>query len=153
MEKEQGIVEQADQHRALIRIERSSHCATCTSRDHCHSSNDREMQIELDNTLQVKKGDSVEIALPTRSLLKLSMLVYLGPILLLLAGALAGQLWAQSSASDPTLPSVLGGVGAMAVGFGILKGVDKKMRGKPAYSPRILRILTSAGVPECADNR
>ena len=153
MEKERGIVERADQQRATIRVEKSSHCATCGSRDTCHSFGENEMRIEVVNTPQAKAGDLVEIAIPTRTLLKLSLIVYLGPILLLIAGAFAGQQWALSSRIDPTLPSVIWGLGAMGVSFLLLKWLDRKIRGKASYSPRILRIVSSGDFLECDDSK
>ena len=153
MEKERGIVEQADQQRATIRVQKSSQCATCGSRDTCHSFGENEMRIEVVNTPHAKTGDLVEIAIPTRTLLKLSLLVYLVPILLLIAGAFAGQQWARSSLIEPTLPSVIGGLGAMGLSFLLLKWLDRKMRGKESYSPRILRIVASADFLECDDSK
>ncbi|MFZ7112150.1 MAG: SoxR reducing system RseC family protein [Desulfatiglandales bacterium] len=153
MEKERGIVERADQQRATIRVEKSSHCATCGSRDTCHSFGENEMRIEVVNTPRAKTGDLVEIAIPTRTLLKLSLIVYLGPILLLIAGAFAGQQWAHASLMDPTLPSVIWGLGAMGVSFLLLKWLDRKMRGKSSYSPRILRIVSSGDSLECDDSK
>lgn len=153
MEKERGIVEQVEGGKATIRIQRSSHCASCSSRDQCHTMGEREMRIEILNTLRAKEGDLVEIAVPTRSLLKLSLLVYFVPVLMLLIGALLGQVWAETFSSDPTLASVVGGIGAMGLSFVGLKWLDGKMRGKVEYSPRILRILINAEPLECDGNR
>lgn len=153
MERERGIVQQAGGSTATIRIQKSSYCATCGSRDKCQTLSDRDMLIEVTNDLHAKEGDQVEITVPTRSLLKLSLLVYLLPIVLLIVGAYIGGEWAQSSQSDPTLPSVIGGMGAMILSFLILKGFDRKLRGKQEYSPRMLRILSSADAPRCGDNK
>ncbi|MBW2303010.1 MAG: SoxR reducing system RseC family protein [Deltaproteobacteria bacterium] len=144
MEKERGRVEQADERNIFVRIQQSSHCATCQSRDQCHTLENREMQVKVPNTLQAKEGDLVEIAVPTRALLKLSLIVYLGPILMLLAGAFLGNYWAQTASRDVTLPSVIGGLSAMGISFLGLKWMDRRIRGKMEYSPRLLRIVTSA---------
>ena len=146
MERELGTVQQASRLTATIRIQKSSHCASCASRDKCQTLNDKDMLIEVTNDIQAKEGDQVEITLPTRSLLKLSLLVYLMPIVLLILGAYIGGEWAQSSHRDPTLPSVIGGMGAMVLSFLILKGFDRKLRGKRKYSPRMLRILSRSSV-------
>lgn len=153
MERERGIVDQADSQKAVIHIQQSSHCATCASREDCHAMNDKVMRIEVANKLNVKAGDHVEIAVPTRSLLKLSLIVYLVPILMLMVGAFVGQQWGKDSSSDATMASVIGGISAMAISFLGLKGLDRKMRGKVEYSPRITKILSSASPPEHGDNK
>lgn len=153
MEKERGIVEQVERQKATVRVQRSSHCASCKSRGQCHTMGESEMRVEIVNTLCAKEGDLVEIALPTRSLLKLSILVYLAPILMLLIGAFLGQAWAETSSLDPTLASVIGGIAAMGLSFMGLKWLDGRMRGKAEYSPRLLKILTSAESLECDGNR
>ncbi len=153
MEREKGIVQQAGNLTATIRIQQSSHCATCASRDNCQTLSDKDMLIEVPNDLNAGEGDQVEIAVPTRSLLKLSLLVYLLPIILLIIGAYIGGEWAVASRRDPTLPSVIGGMGAMVLSFLVLKGFDRKLRGKREYSPRMLRILSSAGSPRHGGNK
>lgn len=153
MERERGIVQQVGRSTATIRIQKSSYCATCGSRDKCQTLSDRDMLIEVINDLHAREGDQVEITVPTRSLLKLSLLVYLLPIVLLIIGAYLGGEWAESTHRDPTLCSVIGGMGAMVLSFVILKGFDRKLRGKREYSPRMLRILSSAGSPQCGDSK
>ena len=114
---------------------------------------DRDILIEVMNDLCVREGDQVEICVPTRSLLKLSLLVYLLPIVLLIAGAFTAGQWANASQRDPALPSVLGGMGAMVFSFLVLKWFDRKLKGRKEYAPRMLRLFSNGQSPQCDDNK
>jgi sigma-E factor negative regulatory protein RseC len=101
----------------------------------------KEVLIEVVNDLQANIGDHVEISVPTGSLLKLSLLVYIFPIIALIVGAVLGGAWAQSFGLPSTLASILGGGFAMGITFYILKRIDRIERVKGEYQPRITRIL------------
>jgi sigma-E factor negative regulatory protein RseC len=139
---EQGVIEKAFPKKALVRIQKSSCCAQCDSRGACQVLSDREMLIEVANDLQAKAGDQVEISVPARSLLKLSMLIYLLPILALILGAYAGGALAPFYRLSSNLASVLGGMIALGVTFFGLIILDRAVRKRPDYYPRMTRILT-----------
>ena len=107
------------------------------------------LRVEVSNDLSAKEGDQVEICVPTRSLLKLSLIVYLLPILLLIAGAFTAGEWANATHRDPAMPSVLGGMGAMVFSFLVLKWFDHKLKGRREYTPRMLRVFSNANSPSC----
>lgn len=141
---EQGVVEQVLGTQAYLRMERSPACSSCGSRHMCYGDSSEDLLVEIDNTLKAKVGDRVEISMPTGSLLRLSVLVYCGPILAMIAGAFAGQTWAESLISaEPTLASVIGGVTALTVAFIGLKRYDRAAREKGRYVPKMTRILIS----------
>jgi len=86
MVSEQGITEKVTDRKATVRVRKSPTCAHCGSRTSCDIS-DRDMLVEVSNDLQAKVGDYVEISVPEGTLLKLSVLVYLFPIIALMTGA------------------------------------------------------------------
>jgi sigma-E factor negative regulatory protein RseC len=153
MVTEQGIVEEVLYHKAKVRVEKSSACAHCESRGACHVSGGNAMVIEVPNDLQAKVDDRVEISVPTRSLLKLSLLVYFFPILGLIIGAFAGSIWAPSFHVQPTLASIVSGGSVMGITFWVLRGMDRSAQAKGTYQPRMRRILFSAGTRELGDSR
>ena len=97
MSNEEGIVEKTYRDKATVRIQRSSACAHCQSRGACQTLSDKEMLIDVTNDLDAKDGDRVEISIPTRSLLKLSLLVYFLPIVALVIGAAVAVVGRQLS--------------------------------------------------------
>ena len=72
---EQGIVEGVSGQKAIVRIEKSSACASCQSRDSCGEASGRNMVIEVANDLGAGEGDRIEISIPGGSFLILSLLV------------------------------------------------------------------------------
>ena len=141
---EEGIIEKTSKRKAMVRIARSAACATCNSKDSCGVSSDKKIVIEVTNDLQADVGDRVEISMPESSLLKLSLLVYLLPVVALIAGAFLGAELAAVLNMDSTLSSVIVGCSAMAIVFGVLKWLDGISNFKEKYYPRMTRILISA---------
>ena len=141
---EEGVVQEASKRKALVRIQQGSACATCGSRDSCDISSGDNMTIEVSNELQAKIGDRVQISLPESSLLKLSFLVYLLPVIALVAGACVGAELAKVFDMDSTLTSVVAGCSAMAIVFCILRWLDGISDFRKKYYPRMTRILLSS---------
>jgi sigma-E factor negative regulatory protein RseC len=153
MVTEKGVIEKITSQKALVRIQKSSACATCEARAACHVHNEREMLVEVTNDLHAKVGDYVEISVPARSLLRISLLVYLLPVLALIAGAYTGSAWADTFHIPSTLASIIGGGLAVGISFWVLKRVDRSARNNAEYYPRMRRILLSADTPQPGDSR
>jgi len=148
MEIEEGIIEKTSKRKAFVRIQQSSSCATCSSRDSCDiTSEKKRIVIEVSNDLQATIGDRVEISMPGSSLLQLSLLVYLLPVVTLIAGACLGAAIANKFDMDATLTSVVFGVLAMAIVFSVLKWLDSLAHFREKYYPRMTRIILSASSP------
>lgn len=141
MVREQGVVERVKGGKALLRIERTSACATCESRGSCEMGPGKKMMVEVTNDLGARTGDRVEVSVPTGSILKLSLLVYLFPILSLIAGAYAGGECAQRLAFDTTLVSIFGGGMMAAIAFIVLRHLDRRLQLRGRSIPQMTRIL------------
>jgi len=144
MATEEGVVLEASKRKALVRIQESSACASCGSRDSCNISSDNNTTIEVTNDLQAKIGDRIQISLPESSLLKLSLLVYLLPVAALVAGACVGAELAWLLNMDSTLASIISGCSAMAIVFCVLRWLEGIPDFRNKYYPRMTRILFSA---------
>lgn len=141
MPREEGIVKEATGRKALVRVMKTSACDHCGSRSSCHILSDREMIVEVPNDLHAKEGDHVELRVPPGSLLKLSLLVYFLPVVLLIVGAYAGGAWARSFGLQPTAASIIGAGLAMGIAFYILRWFDRGERERGDYRPRMTRVL------------
>lgn len=141
---EEGVVLETSKRKALVRIQQGSACASCGSRDSCDISSGNNMEIEVSNDLQANIGDRVQISLPESTLLKLSLLVYLLPVIALVAGACVGAELAKVLNIDSTLASVVAGCSAMAIVFCVLRWLDGISDFRKKYYPRMTRILVSA---------
>jgi len=144
MIREKGIVETVDGDRAVVLIRQSSSCAACESRAACNIDSDKEVRIEVKNELHAKAGDHVEISMPAPSLFKMGTLVYLFPVLALILGAGMGHISASRLAMDENLAAIVGGIAALGISFGVLRRIDRAVRNKSDYIPRMTRIILGA---------
>jgi sigma-E factor negative regulatory protein RseC len=144
---ERGVVEKILGRKAVVKLQRSSGCDTCEARGSCHAEGDKNMIVEVENELKAKEGDFVEVSMPTRSLAKMALAVYLGPVAALIAGAFAGDALGRSFHWDSPLASVMGGLALLAASLLVLKGFERFARTRPEYHPQLTRILATGPEP------
>jgi sigma-E factor negative regulatory protein RseC len=147
MISERGVVEKIVSQTAVVRLQRSSGCDTCKARGSCHAQGDKEMLVEVQNELRAKEGDSVEVSMPAGSVAKMALVVYLGPVAALIAGAVAGDALGKFFHLDSPLAPVVGGLVLLAACLLALKGYDRFARSRPEYHPHMTRILASGSGP------
>lgn len=149
MIKEQGIIKDIKHEKAMVRVQQTSACAQCKSRGSCDVSK-REMLIEVKNDLQAKEGDLVEVSVPEGTVVKLSFLVYIMPIIALIIGAFLGAAIAESSQTNPTLTSIFGGGLCMGIAYYVLRKFNKRAESHKKYFPRMIRIVSNVdALPSC----
>ena len=142
MMTEEGMVKRTMGTKAWVVTTRSEMCEACASQGACKVlGGGKEMEVEAINTAQAKPGDQVLLTLEDQSLIKLSFLVYMFPILALIAGAALGQKVGPLLAINQELASF--GLGAIAFGiaFLIVRKKDKKLEQTGATIPRVARII------------
>ncbi len=141
---EQGVVLRTDSEAAWVKTTRSSACQGCTARKSCHSlSGSQDMEVKALNIAGAREGDRIVLSFETRSLLKATFLIYVFPIIFLIAGAALGQVLASVMAVSPSVLSVLSGFAFFFFALFIIKARADKMARKDAYQPKITKILTS----------
>jgi sigma-E factor negative regulatory protein RseC len=128
MMTEEGLVKKTMGDTAWVVTKRSEMCENCASRGACHIlGGGKEMEVEALNIAQAKAGDQVLLTLENQSLVKLSFLVYMFPILALIVGAALGEKAAPVFALNPELGSFgLGGL-LFALAFFLVRIKDKKL--------------------------
>jgi sigma-E factor negative regulatory protein RseC len=140
---EQGIVLRTDSESAWVRTTRSSACEGCTARGSCHTlDSGQEMEVKALNPAGARAGDRIVLSFETGSLLKATFLIYVFPIIFLIAGAAIGQLLAPLIGFSPSTLSVLLGFTSFFSALFIMKARANKMAQKNAYQPKITKILT-----------
>ena len=157
MINEKGVVERIVHQKAVVKLQRGAGCDTCEARGSCHAEGDKEMLVEVENELHAREGDSVEVSMPTRSVAKMALVVYLGPVVALIAGAFAGDALGKSFQLDSPLAPVIGGLVLVAASLLALKGFDRFAQSRPEYHPHMTRILVTtepgAVSPPSGDSR
>lgn len=142
MATEEGIVIKLGEKTAWVKTTRSSACKTCDSRGSCHSEEQgKEMEVEVTNSVGADIGDRIVLYFETSSLLKAAFLLYVFPVLCMLAGAALGHWLSLKYQLNPSLGSATAGFLCLILSFLLVKMRGDRLARKDKYKPRILRIL------------
>ncbi|MDM8549363.1 SoxR reducing system RseC family protein [Desulfobacterales bacterium HSG2] len=141
MATETGIVTKLGSTTAWVKTTKTSACESCAAKDGCHTlGGGKEMEVEAINTAKAKVGDRVVIGFKDASLIKASFLIYIFPILSMIAGAVIGEKIAEVYGFTASALSVTGGFLFFLLAFLIVKSVGTKLSAKNEYRPKIIRI-------------
>jgi sigma-E factor negative regulatory protein RseC len=138
-----GVVVSAQGSLADVSTSRGSACTGCSEASTC-TLPDPEACVEIvtvRNAVGAEPGDTVELDLPQHGLLRLSLLVWVVPLLGMVAGAIVGTTLPTSSGLVADAAAFLGAVSGAALAFGVLRWVDRRAAGDPRLTPFVARIL------------
>jgi sigma-E factor negative regulatory protein RseC len=102
---------------------------------------DDDVEVEAINAARAKVNDRVTISFETSSLLKVSFLVYMVPVLFLILGVIIGDKIALIFNYDRSIFSMLAGFLFLFAAFFFVKTKGNKMSKKDEYKPKIIKIL------------
>ena len=92
MSTEKGVVEKIENGFAWVRAQRKSACAGCGNRSHCSMiEGGNQMLVKATNVIDAGEGDSVEIHMNSSFQLKCTFVVYIIPVLGIIAGAIVSE--------------------------------------------------------------
>ncbi|MEN8154059.1 MAG: SoxR reducing system RseC family protein [Acidobacteriota bacterium] len=138
MNKEKGIITRTRGNIAWVKVRRSSMCEVCNSKNICSTlSDENTMEAEVYNPVNAKVDDMVEFMISTSSLLKITTLLYIVPVIFLLAGAISGF----SYFSPPEFYALIFGLFGFFLSYFIIKFISQIMTRKRKFTPEIIRIL------------
>jgi sigma-E factor negative regulatory protein RseC len=143
---EEGIITKIDATTAWAKTTRSSSCASCSSRDSCNVTEEggKEMIVEVRNLAGAKVGDRVLLRFETSSLLKALFLLYVFPIICMIAGAVAGHKFAIIYNYNDSVMSAISGFLFFFLAVIVIRLTSDKLAEKDAYKPKIIRILSGS---------
>jgi sigma-E factor negative regulatory protein RseC len=149
MATERGIVIRLgapDSGVAWVQTRRTSACKSCSSRHSCGAGEGggQDMEVEALNKAGAMVGDEIILNLDTAPLLKATFLLYVFPILCMIAGAVVGHRWALSLQWDPSGLSAALSLGALAVSFAVIRLGGRRLATHASYKPQIIRIAKPA---------
>lgn len=126
---------------AWVKTIRSSACESCSSRLACHAEGGgKEMEVEAINTADARVGDRIVLNIKTASLLKATFLLYVFPILAMIAGAALGQAVAVIQGTDPSGLSALFGFLFFGLAFMVIRITGRRLSKNASYQPEITKI-------------
>jgi len=140
---EEGIVTKVYSSTAWVKCTKSAACESCSAKGFCDTAGggSDDVEVEAINVAGAKVDDRVTISFETSSLLKVSFLVYMVPVLFLILGVVIGDKIAPIFNYDQSIFSVLVGFLFLLAAFFFVKAKGKELSKKEAYQPKIIRIL------------
>lgn len=147
MPREEGIVIEVSPEGALVRVKKPDACHGCPSDKLCHMGGTGEREVFARNPVHAAKGERVEVEVRDRLLLKASFIVYLFPVIGLLAGGLIGK-WVVGrfglQISQDT-GAVIGGITCLLMVFFLIKLRSRARSSMELYRPIIVKIKPGEG--------
>lgn len=133
MEKIATVIS-ADKKTALVQIMRASACGeNCAS---CGGCKETRHTSKVENPIGAQPGQKVKVEMEAKSLIFISFLAYIVPILALFLGyGISYALWQNEILSD------LIGILFLLLSFVFLRMVDKRISKNSKYQSRITKIL------------
>jgi len=129
---------------AIVVTERTDACSGCQTKQKCHSClTHAKIEARALNLAGAKPGDLVSVGIKTKTLLRSAAVLYLVPVLGLLAGALAGPVIGTTLSLGETVSSILFGFAGFSIGFIFVFWYSKIMSSQNRLSPIIEQIIIS----------
>ena len=124
-----------------VQVERTSACNGCKDKDKCSVHSGGSSEVAAINEVGASVGDTVEIAMQGGIILKTSFLVYIIPVIMLLAGAGTGMAVAPKIGFNSDALAVIFGLCLMGCAFIILRLLNKANVDNKGLIPSITRII------------
>ena len=99
------------------------------------------MEVEVINELGARVGDRIILSFESASLLKATFLLYVFPVLALMAGAIVGQQIGVMVGLNDSAGAALVGLSAFILAIRFIKTKANQLAQRNEYRPRIIRIL------------
>jgi sigma-E factor negative regulatory protein RseC len=143
MATEEGVVTKIESATtAWVKTKRSGACKSCSARSSCHSmGGGEETEVEAINRAGAQIGQKVVLSFDTSPLLKATFLLYMFPILTMIAGAFVGQQLAPNFNLDTSFLSAVFGFLFFGLTLLFVRSKGNKMAKKDEYRPKIIRVI------------
>jgi len=150
MIEEPAVVVETGDGYAWVETRRRSACGACSASDGCGTATlakvwgERRMRVRAISNLPLRPGDAVIVGLAEGALVRGSLLVYLLPLALLLAGALLGQAAFAGAGEEPV---ILAGAVGLGLGFLVARVLSRRLRSDARFQPVVVRRVEAAPAP------
>lgn len=149
MIEETAQVIRVDGEQAWVETQRKSTCSSCAAQYGCGTSTlskvlgNRRSLIRVLTRMDLEPGERVVLGIREQALVRGSVAVYAVPILLMLLGAIAGELGAQQNLwSNGESASIFLAISGLAGGVYWLARFTRRIRNDRDYQPVVLRKLS-----------
>ena len=126
--EETGTVEKILKNgEVLISVSRSSACGNCSMSGFCFSDDSKTIKFQAKADFPVKVGQSVRLSIDESNFMKYSLVTYLMPVILLIAGAVIGTV---PGGKENPLPAIIGGITGLLAGLFLVRIFSKRLEKK-----------------------
>lgn len=135
-----GVVKAVQGRMALVLTRMEPECESCTAKNACFGlgGGGVNKEIRARNTAKAEVGDVVTVSMRSSSLLKISFLIYMVPILALIGGILFGYFLSNLIAFDQNvLVGLFGGL-FLASAFLWVKKKGNRLSDRKEFVPEII---------------
>jgi len=148
-----GIVRGIEGRMALVVTRMEPACEGCKARDACSvtGGGGANVEVRARNTVGAEVGDVVTISIKGSSLLKVSFLVYMVPILALIGGAVLGYSLSGVVSVDQNLLVGLFGLLAFSGAFIWVRKKAQRLSSRNEFVPEIISKKTPRAKIPCKD--
>ena len=145
--KERARVIKKEDGQSLVQIVRTSACSHCDEK--CMLAEDshevEEMEVLVNDPIGAEVGSMVELEMGAKPILFSALVVYLLPLVAIVAGYFAGSSWLNIFIKNPETAGIVGSITSFFLSFLLLRAFDKKAGSKSHFHPEITKVVTHNG--------
>lgn len=148
MIEEEGVVKEVRGEKALVLTDRKAQCGQCTARGFCEMlGGGKEMLSEALNPIGAKAEDAVKIGIPSGTVTKASMVVYMIPAVGIVGGASLGYCIGKLYSLHLDLSTLIGSLAGIGVSMIFVRILSSALGKRPSYQLEIIKII-NPGEPQ-----
>lgn len=132
--RETGVIISEKQNQVTVQIIRGDKCKGCNL---CDATGPNQMQLVANNSFGAKIGDTVEVEVPPGKVLGYSFILFIIPIIMMIAGYFVGTSF--SSGSEGV--GIIGSLTGLALSFLIIKFLDSQL-GSSDQSAQVINKIS-----------
>jgi sigma-E factor negative regulatory protein RseC len=133
---EQGTVLEAQGNRILVQTQANACCENCSAGEHCAIGGDaQKREVWVENRVGALPGDEVEFYVPPGTSVLASSLLYLFPVIMLIAGIIIGAHYSGWFHLGRDASSAVGGVSFLLISFFIIKIISAYIKKRNLFVP------------------
>lgn len=147
---EQGIVIEIRDNKMLVETGMASLCGSCSISHSCVIGSDgAKRRLWIDNDGRARIGDEVTFDIAEKAVVLSAAVVYLLPVMLLIAGIVMGASAGEMLGLTGDLPLMAGGAAGLLLSTLIAWGASRVMKTKKGAEPRLIDITREGKTINC----
>lgn len=131
----EGFIIKIEGELARVKVAAGANCDNCQTCDIPH------MEILANNPLNATPGQKVRFTMPESSMLKISFILFLFPLLAIFAGIYTGMVISSASGLNQTIGMTISGILFFAVSVACIFFYDRKYRSNKNNFPQIIEVI------------